>query len=69
MEEAATGHVLFGLDPLWVSTALLIVTYATIMTEKLNASGKFIVLGAALAAFCPGARLDVVGRKSRVGGR
>jgi Na+/H+ antiporter NhaD/arsenite permease-like protein len=36
MEEAATGHALFGLDPLWVSTALLIVTYATIMTEKLN---------------------------------
>jgi len=36
MEEAATGHVLFGLDPLWVSTALLIATYATIMTEKLN---------------------------------
>lgn len=36
MEDAATGHVLFGLDPLWVSTALLIVTYATIMTEKLN---------------------------------
>jgi Na+/H+ antiporter NhaD/arsenite permease-like protein len=36
MEEAATGHVLFGLDPLWVSTALLIITYATIMTEKLN---------------------------------
>jgi len=36
MEGAATGHVLFGLDPLWVSTALLIVTYATIMTEKLN---------------------------------
>jgi Na+/H+ antiporter NhaD/arsenite permease-like protein len=36
MEHAATGHVLFGLDPLWVSTALLIATYATIMTEKLN---------------------------------
>lgn len=36
MEEAATGHVLFGLDPLWISTALLIATYATIMTEKLN---------------------------------
>jgi Na+/H+ antiporter NhaD/arsenite permease-like protein len=36
MEEAATGHVLFGLNPLWVSTALLIITYATIMTEKLN---------------------------------
>ena len=36
MQEAATGHVLFGLDPLWISTGLLIVTYATIMTEKLN---------------------------------
>jgi Na+/H+ antiporter NhaD/arsenite permease-like protein len=36
MEHAATGQVLFGLDPLWVSTALLIVTYVTIMTEKLN---------------------------------
>jgi Na+/H+ antiporter NhaD/arsenite permease-like protein len=36
MEEAATGHILFGLDPLWISTALLIATYAAIMTEKLN---------------------------------
>ncbi|MEZ5833562.1 MAG: ArsB/NhaD family transporter [Dongiaceae bacterium] len=36
MEEAATGHVLFGLHPLWVATTLLLVTYATIMTEKLN---------------------------------
>ncbi|HEV8391688.1 MAG TPA: SLC13 family permease, partial [Dongiaceae bacterium] len=36
MEEAATGPVLFGLDPLWVSTALLIATYAAIVTEKLN---------------------------------
>ncbi len=34
--EAAGGHVLFGLDPLWVSTALLIATYAAIMSEKLN---------------------------------
>jgi Na+/H+ antiporter NhaD/arsenite permease-like protein len=29
-------HVLFGLDPLWTSTILLIVTYAAIMSEKLN---------------------------------
>jgi Na+/H+ antiporter NhaD/arsenite permease-like protein len=29
-------HVLFGLDPLWTSTALLIATYAAIMSEKLN---------------------------------
>src|SRR6185295_17557774 len=36
MEGAATGHVLFGLDPLWISTALLIATYAAIMSEKLN---------------------------------
>ena len=36
MEEAATGPILFGLDPLWVSTVLLIATYAAIMTEKLN---------------------------------
>jgi Na+/H+ antiporter NhaD/arsenite permease-like protein len=36
MEAAATGHVPFGLDPLWISTALLIATYAAIMTEKLN---------------------------------
>ena len=36
MEEAAAGPILFGLDPLWVATALLIATYAAIMTEKLN---------------------------------
>jgi Na+/H+ antiporter NhaD/arsenite permease-like protein len=36
MEQAATGHALFGVDPLWISTVLLIATYAAIMTEKLN---------------------------------
>ncbi len=36
MEAPATGQILFGLDPLWVSTALLIATYAAIMSEKLN---------------------------------
>jgi Na+/H+ antiporter NhaD/arsenite permease-like protein len=36
MEDPATGHVLFGLDPLWISTALLVATYATIMTERVN---------------------------------
>jgi Na+/H+ antiporter NhaD/arsenite permease-like protein len=29
-------HVLFGLDPLWTATVLLILTYAAIMSEKLN---------------------------------
>ena len=36
MEGDAAGHALFGLDPLWVSTALLIATYGAIMSEKLN---------------------------------
>src|ERR1700741_178737 len=52
MEDAATGHVLFGLDPLWTSTALLIATYAAIMSEKLNraivallGAGLMITLG------------------------
>ena len=29
-------HVLFGLDPLWLSGILLVVVYAAIMTERLN---------------------------------
>jgi len=33
--ESASG-VWFGWDPLWVSTALLVVTYAAIMTERVN---------------------------------
>jgi Na+/H+ antiporter NhaD/arsenite permease-like protein len=33
--ESASG-VWFGWDPLWVSTALLIATYAAIMTERVN---------------------------------
>ncbi len=52
MEAPATGHVLFGLDPLWVATALLIATYAAIMSEKLNraivallGAGLMITLG------------------------
>ncbi len=47
-----TNHVLFGLDPLWTATALLIATYAAIMTERLNraivallGAGLMIALG------------------------
>ncbi len=40
-------HVIFGLDPLWVSTALLLMTYAVIMTEKINRS-VVALLGAGL---------------------
>jgi Na+/H+ antiporter NhaD/arsenite permease-like protein len=36
MEDAVAEQVLFGIDPLWISTALLIITYSTIITEKLN---------------------------------
>jgi len=47
-----TNHILFGLDPLWTATALLIATYAAIMSERLNraivallGAGLMIVLG------------------------
>jgi Na+/H+ antiporter NhaD/arsenite permease-like protein len=36
MPHAFEPHVIFGLSPLWVSTAILVVTYATIMSERLN---------------------------------
>ena len=32
----AVSHVIFGWDPLWVSTILFIATYAVIVTEKVN---------------------------------
>jgi len=32
----ATGTVIFGLDPLWLSTIVLILTYGMIISEKLN---------------------------------
>src|SRR4026207_1602005 len=34
----AASHVYFGLNAMWVSTALLAITYATIMSEKINRS-------------------------------
>ena len=40
-------HVIFGLDPLWVSTALLLMTYAVIMSEKVNRA-VVALLGAGL---------------------
>ena len=36
MTAQAVSHVFFGLNPMWVSTCLLAVTYATIMSEKVN---------------------------------
>ncbi|MEE8394036.1 MAG: ArsB/NhaD family transporter [Rhodospirillales bacterium] len=34
--EAAGHAVIFGLDPLWLSTAILIITYSVLLSEKLN---------------------------------
>jgi Na+/H+ antiporter NhaD/arsenite permease-like protein len=36
MAAHAVSHVFFGLNPMWVSTCILAVTYATIMSEKVN---------------------------------
>ena len=36
MGEAAASGLPFGLSPMWVSTCILLVTYAAIITEKVN---------------------------------
>jgi Na+/H+ antiporter NhaD/arsenite permease-like protein len=36
MTATAASHVYFGLNAMWVSTALLAITYAVIMSEKVN---------------------------------
>ncbi|HEX3505854.1 MAG TPA: ArsB/NhaD family transporter [Xanthobacteraceae bacterium] len=53
MTEYFVPHVVFGLDPKWVSTALLCVTYAAIIWDQVNrviivliAAGLVIVTGA-----------------------
>jgi Na+/H+ antiporter NhaD/arsenite permease-like protein len=38
MTGQAVSNVYFGLSPLWVSTCLLIITYAVIMSDKINRS-------------------------------
>ena len=40
-------HTIFGLDPLWVSTVLLVLAYVTIMTDRLNRA-VVALLGAGL---------------------
>jgi len=52
MTAHAASHVYFGLNPMWVSTCILAVTYAVIMSEKVNraivalvGSGLMIVVG------------------------
>jgi Na+/H+ antiporter NhaD/arsenite permease-like protein len=36
MTAHAVSHVYFGLSPMWVSTCILAITYAVIMSEKVN---------------------------------
>ena len=36
MTAHAASHVYFGLNAMWVSTCILAITYATIMSEKVN---------------------------------
>jgi Na+/H+ antiporter NhaD/arsenite permease-like protein len=36
MTAHAASHVYFGLNPMWVSTCVLAITYATIMSEQVN---------------------------------
>jgi Na+/H+ antiporter NhaD/arsenite permease-like protein len=52
MTAQAVSHVYFGLNPMWVSTCILAITYAIIMSEKVNravvalvGSGLMIVVG------------------------
>ena len=36
MHAEAVNHVIFGWDPLWLSTTLFVLTYAVIITERVN---------------------------------
>ncbi len=52
MTEHAVSHVYFGLSPMWVSTCVLAITYAVIMSEKVNravvalaGAGVMIIVG------------------------
>jgi Na+/H+ antiporter NhaD/arsenite permease-like protein len=52
MTAHAVSHVYFGLNPMWVSTCILAITYAVIMSEQVNraivalvGSGVMIVVG------------------------
>lgn len=55
-------HVIFGLDPLWVSTALLLMTYVVIMTQRVNRA-VVALLGAG-----PTIRLGVLNQEAAIRG-
>jgi Na+/H+ antiporter NhaD/arsenite permease-like protein len=50
--EATAAHIIFGWDPLWVSSILFVLTYAVIVSEKVNraivsllGAGLMVMLG------------------------
>jgi Na+/H+ antiporter NhaD/arsenite permease-like protein len=52
MTAHAASHVYLGLDPMWVSTCILLVTYAVIMSEQVNravvalaGAGVMVIIG------------------------
>ena len=52
MEGQAASNIYFGLNPMWISTAVLAITYAVIISEKINRSivalvgaGLMVVVG------------------------
>src|SRR5450830_2133723 len=52
MTAHAVSHIYFGLNPMWMSTCVLAITYATIMSEKVNraivalvGAGVMIIVG------------------------
>ena len=47
LDQPHVPHVIFGLDPMAVSTAILLATYGTIIWDKLNRS-IVALLGASL---------------------
>lgn len=47
MTQAFTLHIVFGLDPMWVSATVLALTYALIISGRLNRA-VVALIGAAL---------------------
>ena len=51
MTDPMVSNVYFGLSPLWVSTALLILTYAVIISEQINRSVVTLVGASVMVVF------------------
>jgi Na+/H+ antiporter NhaD/arsenite permease-like protein len=51
VSEHFTPHILFGLDPIWVSTAMLAVTYAAIVWDQLNRAIIVLIAAGLLVLF------------------